>query len=40
VADIYNKLASSGIIPDGLKCTIVNPLFKKGDKSQLSDYRI
>jgi len=30
---------SSGIFPDHLKYAIVKPLFKKGDKSKISNYR-
>jgi hypothetical protein len=36
---ICNKSLSSGIFPDRLKYAIVKPLFKKGDKSKISDYR-
>jgi hypothetical protein len=36
---ICNKSLSSGIFPDHLKYTVVKPLFKKGDKSNISNYR-
>jgi len=32
---IFYKSLSQGIFPEWLKYIIVNPLFKKGDKSQL-----
>jgi hypothetical protein len=36
---ICNKSLSSGIFPDRLKYAVVKPLFKKGDKSKISNYR-
>jgi hypothetical protein len=36
---ICNKSLSSGIFPDHLKYTVVKPLFKKGDRSNISNYR-
>jgi len=39
LAHICNKSLSSGIFPDCLKYAIVEPLFKKGDKSKISNYR-
>jgi hypothetical protein len=36
---ICNKSLSSGIFPDHLKYAEVKPLFKKGDKSKISNYR-
>ena len=39
LAHICNKSLSSGIFPDRLKYAIVKPLFKKGDKSKISNYR-
>ena len=36
---ICNKSLSSGIFPDRMKYAVVNPLFKKGDKSKTSNYR-
>jgi hypothetical protein len=36
---ICNKSLSSGIFPGRLKYAVVKPLFKKGDKSKLSNYR-
>jgi len=37
---IYNKLLTSGICLDRLKYDIIKPRFKKGDKSQISNYRL
>jgi len=39
LAHICNKSLSSGIFPDHLKYAIVKLLFKKGDKSKISNYR-
>jgi hypothetical protein len=39
LAHIRNKSLSSGIFTDRLKYAIVKPLFKKGDKSKISNYR-
>jgi hypothetical protein len=36
---ICNKVLSSGIFPSRLKCAEVKPLFKKGDKKDVSNYR-
>ena len=36
---IRKKSLSSGIFPDCLKYATVKPLFKKGDKSKISNYR-
>jgi len=36
---ICNKSLFSGIFPDRLKHAVVKPLFKKGDKSKISNYR-
>jgi hypothetical protein len=36
---ICNKSLSSGIFPDRLKYSVVKPLFKKCDKSNISNYR-
>ena len=36
---IFNKILSTGIFPDRLKFSEVKPLFKKGDKSEFSNYR-
>ena len=36
---ISNKSQSSGIFPDHLKYAVVKPLFKKGDKSNIYNYR-
>jgi hypothetical protein len=36
---IFNLSLTHAIFPDCLKYSIVSPLFKKGDRSQLSNYR-
>ena len=36
---IFNKIIVKGIFPDRLKFSEVNPLFKKGDKTELYNYR-
>jgi len=36
---ICNKSLSSGIFPGCVKYAVVKPLFKKGDKSKISNYR-
>ena len=36
---IFNKILSSGIFPDRLKYSEVQPLFKKGKKTEISNYR-
>ena len=36
---IFNKLLSSGIFPDRLKYSEVQPLFKKGKKTEIANYR-
>jgi hypothetical protein len=36
---IFNKLFSSGVFPDQLKYAVIKPLFKKGVRAQLSNYR-
>jgi len=36
---ICNKSLSSGIFPDHLKHAVVKPLFKKGYKPNISNYR-
>jgi hypothetical protein len=36
---ICNKSLSSGIFPDRLKYAMVKPLFKKGDRANISNYR-
>ena len=38
-AHIYNKFFSTGIFPNYLKYAIVKPLFKKGNKNKISNYR-
>ena len=37
---IFNKILSSGIFPDRLKYSEVKPLFKKGDSTDFSNYRL
>jgi len=39
LAQICNRSLSSGIFPEHLKYAVVKPLFKKGDKSKISNYR-
>ncbi|GFG38975.1 hypothetical protein Cfor_07998 [Coptotermes formosanus] len=36
---VFNISLTSGICPDRLKYAIIKPCFKKGDKSQISNYR-
>jgi len=36
---ICNVVLSTGVFPDRLKYTIVKPIFKKGDKEDISNYR-
>jgi hypothetical protein len=36
---IFNKLLSTGIFPERLKFSEVSPIFKKGDKAEISNYR-
>jgi hypothetical protein len=36
---LCNKSLFSGIFPEHFKYTVVKPLFKKGDKSKISNYR-
>jgi len=36
---IYNKSLTCGICPDCLNYSTIKPCFKKGDKSQVSNYR-
>ena len=36
---IFNKLLSSGTFPDRLKYSEVQPLFKKGKKTEIANYR-
>jgi hypothetical protein len=36
---IFNKILSTGIFPDRLKFVEVKPVYKKGDKTDLSNYR-
>jgi len=35
---IFNKVSSSGIFPDRLKYSEVQPLFKKAEKTEISNY--
>ena len=36
---ICNKAISSGIFPERLKYSVIKPLYKKGDKTDPSNYR-
>jgi len=36
---IFNKILSSKIFPDQLKYSEIQPLFKKGEKTKVSNYR-
>ena len=36
---ICNAVFSTGVFPDRLKCAIVKPIFKKGNKQEISNYR-
>jgi len=36
---IFNKSISTGIFPDRLKYLIIKPLYKKGERTDLSNYR-
>jgi hypothetical protein len=36
---ICNAVLSTGIFPDRLKYAIVKPIFKKGNKQEISNYR-
>jgi hypothetical protein len=36
---IFNKALSSGVFPGRLKCSIVKPIYKHGDKLNMSNYR-
>jgi hypothetical protein len=36
---IFNKILSTGIFPERLKFLDVKPLYKKGDKTEFSNYR-
>jgi len=36
---IFNKILSMGVFPDRLKFSEVRPLYKMGDKTELSNYR-
>ena len=39
MSSIINQILTSGIFPDALKISKVIPLYKKGDQSNLSNYR-
>jgi hypothetical protein len=36
---IFNKTSATGILPDRLKFSEVKPIFKKGDKTDFTNYR-
>ena len=36
---IFNKVLSTGVFPERLKCLEVRPLLKKGDITEFSNYR-
>jgi hypothetical protein len=36
---IFNKVLSTGVFPDRLKYSEVQPLFKKGKKTEITNYR-
>ena len=36
---VFNKILSTGIFPDRLKFSEVKPPYKKGDKTEFSNYR-
>jgi Notch-like protein len=36
---ICNKLLSKDIFPDRLKCSLIKPLYKKGSKLDMANYR-
>jgi hypothetical protein len=39
LADIYNVLFASGVLPEKLKIAIINPLHKKGNTEEARNYR-
>jgi hypothetical protein len=39
LSHIFNHSLNTGVFPDCLKISIVKPLFKKGDKSSMTNYR-
>ena len=36
---IFNKAMKSGIFPSRLKYALIKPIFKKGDKKKIANYR-
>jgi Notch-like protein len=36
---ICNKVITKGIFPDRLKYSVIKPLYKKGNKKDVSNYR-
>jgi len=36
---VCNETVSTGILPDRLKYSIINPLYKKGNERDVSNYR-
>jgi hypothetical protein len=39
IINICNKLLAHGVYHEGLKCSLVRPIYKSGDKSAASNYR-
>ena len=39
LTSIFNTRFSTGIFPDGLKISLITPVYKSEDKSLLSNYR-
>jgi potassium voltage-gated channel Eag-related subfamily H protein 8 len=36
---IFNKVLSTGVFPDWLKYSEIQPVFKKGEKTEITNYR-
>ena len=39
MADLFNKIYLTGAIPDQWKVSKITPIFKKGDRNQIENYR-
>ena len=39
LTSLFNSSIMSGVFPDDLKCAVIIPLFKKGNKTEKSNYR-